>query len=103
MLREHKHQEWSHQHAEDSRKTHIDKLFANFDDIKIIDVRKSLEATARKTDELGHKVVVVRMFEPVKHPLRTTINYSKLGRFARNKQEAADLDNELTSHLRRHT
>ena len=98
-FREHKHKDWYHKHSATSGRKHIDKCFANFDDVKIMEVRTSLEKSAETDPELGHKIVVIRAFEPRPAKLRTSINYSKLGRLARNKQYTDTLDEKLTEEF----
>ena len=98
-FREHKHKDWFHKHSATSSRTHIDKCFANFDDIKILAVRTSLEKTAETDPALGHKTVVLRIFEPAPVKMRTSINYSKLGRLARSSQHAAPLKDKLTEEF----
>ena len=73
-----RHQEWYHKHHEDSVKHTIDKCFANFNKIRILEVHNSVEATAITDPDCGHKVVVLILFDPPPVVERSVLSYKKV-------------------------
>ena len=86
-----KHKNLYHKHNKEAKKTHIDKIYANFKQVKVLDVRNSLEKIAETDNSLGHKVIVLGLYEQSPLVERSSTNYGKLARLTRKKHATDNL------------
>ena len=73
-----RHPELYHKDRIGAQKKNIDKVLCNFDEVKILEIRQSLESKSSNNPNLGHKVIVFginTLPEPVKV---SSLNYGRL-------------------------
>ena len=73
-----RHPDLFHKDRVGARKKNIDKVLCNFDDVKILEIRKSLESKSSTNPNLGHKVIVFGIDKPPEPVKISALNYGRL-------------------------
>ena len=106
-VREKLHDKLFHKHNSSTRKTKIDRLFTNCDELEFLDILPTMEnkVTGDNLTELGHKTMVFRIGKkppPLKKEMKRFIDMRELKRVSKETKPAfkieTDQNKDLTSY-----